>query len=343
MIETGLGGFYYDLQKENPLMSVTLHCNTTEPENAGDPWESYIGKKDGEGYSKEPLLTSILTEDFSVSIANTWDDFSGGNMVSDIFNSVKPLGAYASFMGERMKDIKKKTDELREKDSDVFTSKAVGYIGQAVDKIDKSGIFDKAANYLGRSLVVQGTRFSYYGGTGVSFGNLGMKVTIFSDWNSELGMFETVHDKLKELYPYIMGKYVNKVTDNKDYAVLNEFFGWQMAPGGYKANIKNVDVVQDGTLKLKFGGYYSISNLVVRDAQFVFSKQMMKHPTSPGEILPLYCDLMLSLQPATKYSDVSLRSFVSGEKTTEERNELANKMRESLDSKKEEVGKLTKK
>jgi hypothetical protein len=83
---------------------------------------------------------------------------------------------------------------------------------------------------------------------------------------------------------------------------------------GFKANIKNVDVVQEGTLLLKFGAYYMIDNLVVENATFNFSKQMTKNPQgyhNYGEILsPLYCEVTIQLRPATKYSDISLKKFV---------------------------------
>ena len=63
---------------------------------------------------------------------------------------------------------------------------------------------------------------------------------------------------------------------------------------------------------LRFGAYYAITNLVVENANFNFSKQMTKNPNpNASELLsPLYCDVTIQLRPATKYSDKSLKEFV---------------------------------
>ena len=208
----------------------------------------------------------------------------------------------------------------------------------------------KNGNYLNHSLVVQGTRFSYYAGTGTSFSNLNMKFTLFADYIN--GKFKTVHDQLDKLYPYIMGQYVNvngsnKGGEAKEAGNLDEFFGWQKAPGGFKPDIKNIDKAIFGTLKLKFGSYYSIRNLAVRDAQISFSKQLVKKPANPNSndyskdgLSPLYCDVVLSFQPVTKFSDVALRTFVEGTTTEQGRGKLENDLNQPLTAELIRIGAL---
>jgi hypothetical protein len=93
--------------------------------------------------------------------------------------------------------------------------------------------------------------------------------------------------------------------------------------------------VQKGTLKLKIGSQYSLTNLVIESASFNFSKQMVKNPANSytyqkenskfrfdnknGQDLsnapalsPLYCEVNLQLRPVTKYTSQMLERFISG-------------------------------
>lgn len=342
-------GFYYDQQKINPLMSVTLHSNNSTSDG-GVTWaDSWSGDKDTEGYGLDPLCTALLNEDFSVAIANNWSEFDAGNMLESAWNSIRPAGAYIENVDKLMdkmvntgKDwIKNHTDG-----SSTWAEKLNNGLGKAREFIGKHG------NYLNHALVVQGTRFSYYAGTGNAFSNLNMKFTLFADYvvdkngNSSKKLV-TVHKQLEKLYPYIMGKYVNvdgsnKGGEAKEPGSLDEFFGWQKAPGGFKPDIKNIDTTVVGTLKLKFGSYYSIRNLVCRDAQLNFSKQMVKDPSNPGELSPLYCDIILSFQAATKFSDLCLRNFIEGDSTKTERNDIKTKINDSLDTVKSDMTSIIK-
>ena len=323
------GGFYYDLQKNNRLMAVTLHYNARKN---GNTWDEVPNKDPETGYSKDALFTAILNEDFTVGISNTWDDFSGGNEISNFWNSIKPMAPYVSFVGEKLKKMESVAD------SDSFDGKVANFFKKGVEVVNRSGILDTAAKSLNNALVVQGTRFSYYGGTGVSFGNLGMKFTIFADWLPEGNgyVYKTVYQQLKDSFPYFMGTYTkmelgSEIKELNDIA--NQFMGWQEAPGGFQANLETVDTVQKGTLMLKLGGYYKITNLVVSDVQLTLSKQMTKNPTQENSISPLFCDIMLTLKPATKYSDISLRTFISGgdiEKGGTGDKELTDEMKSSM-------------
>lgn len=118
-------------------------------------------------------------------------------------------------------------------------------------------------------MVIQGTRFSYYGGTSTNFGNLTMRFTLFADWKIQNGepVFMTVHDQLNEIYPYVMGKFRpiqtnlenSKITKFLDKALngnyisdaagtiddfVETYFGWQDAPGGFQASVRSIDTCQ---------------------------------------------------------------------------------------------------
>lgn len=317
-----ISGFYHDLQKKNKLMSVTLHPSTILVSSEGkETWNSVTdGIGDGKSkvkYRNEPIATAILKEDFTVAIANNWTDFSGGDTINQMWGSVKPFAAYAKYAAENLRSMQSTVDEMEESGDSSLESTAVKFINSAVDSV--LPYVDKSTDYLNRALVVQGSRFSYYSGTGTSFGNLSMKFVVFADWKDKT--FKTVHDQLNEIYPYIIGKYVDWDEENSSNN-LNTFLGWQKPPGGFEADVKNVDNFIQGTLLLKFGGYYSIPNLVIRDAQLVFSKQMVKNPLDPNTISPLSCDVQLSFQAATKFSDEMLRKFVNGAYTADDVKEI---------------------
>lgn len=332
------GGFYYDIQKNNPLMNITLHANY-ETDDGGITWYNWSKgdiDKDG-GYGMDPLCTALMNEDFSVAIANNWSEFDGGNMLESMWNQVRPLGAYSSHISKLMSGMVETGNKWLSKHTDGNTEWA-SKLNSGLNKVNSFLDNDKT-NILNHALVVQGTRFSYYAGTGTSFSNLNMKFTLFADYIS--GEFVSVHDQLNDLYPYIMGQYVSVDGSNKggqeSSNSLDEFFGWQKAPGGFKPDIKNIDTPILGTLKLKFGSYYSIRNLVCRDAQLNFSKQMVKDPNSPGKITPLYCDIMLSFQPATKFSDAALRDFIEGKKTATEQSLIESRLKDKLKTIKDDI------
>jgi hypothetical protein len=84
---------------------------------------------------------------------------------------------------------------------------------------------------------------------------------------------------------------------------------------------------------LRFGAYYAITNLVIENANFNFSKQLTKKPdpTLSGEILsPLYCDVTIQLRPATKYSDKSLKKFILSRASTKTITKVQNEMKRNL-------------
>lgn len=334
-----ISGFYYDQQLRRPELIMSLHPNMEIDKSKSPNDDGYWtrakeviestkagGGDNVAGYSIIPIAVAILSEDFQIGAANQFDDNSITDDITSIFNSVKPLSVYA----DKIREMTASEEAGRDFEQNIVTkglNKAMGILG---------GIAGKVTPYLNRALVVQGSRFSTYNGTGVAFGNLSMKFTLFSDWSSEIisagdrntysydksWKWMSCVDKVKDIVPYCMGTFssanftegglLSKTAAN----VLNEFVGWQIPPGGYKPDLKNLDNVQEGTLMAVFGGMYCIKNLVIQDAQFNFSKQKIKVPLSTSgnmiKDVPMYCDVQLTLKPAAKYSDVSFMRAVEG-------------------------------
>lgn len=353
MVSNKISGWYYDLQLENILTSVSLHPNRvlskdqSKWEAVSNPDPDFTINVDGVdvSYSYTPICRAIINEDFNVSVANSWSDF-GGDMLSQMWESIKPLAPYADaakkMIRSAVEDYRNPNNkELVDKINESSVSRTLAELMIAADDAmnnPDSGI--DITDYLNRALVVQGTRFSYYSGSGTSFGNLMMKFTLFPTYDND-GNYLTVDAQVEKLFPYCIGKYVSgtdglDVKNEEMQKQIDKMIGWQKPPGGFRANVKNVDVVQEGTLLLKFGPYYSITNLVVENATFNFSKQMTKNPnpdTKAGEtiISPLYCDVTIQLRPATKYSDESLKNFVLGRSNSARIQSLSDEMQWRLD------------
>lgn len=332
-----MGGFYHDIQKNSGLMSVTLHPNrelingkwsdvkNPEPDSNVGSGSSNSGKSEGKvyKYSKDPILRSVIRDNFTIGISNSWTDNTGNDSLTSLFNSAKTLAPYISHIRDNAEKMKNIGELMKQNGDDSFMAAAVSTMHNIVSR--SIPYLDKGSDLLNRAVVIQGTRFSYYSGTGVSFGNLDMKATIFNDYVKDADgniKLVTVIDTLNQLSPYIMGEYVPYDEEDSDNS-LNTFVAWQKPPGDFEADIKNIDVVQKGTLKLKFGSYYCIDNLVIKDVQAVFSKQLIKVPGEIGKVYPLYCDIQITFQPASRYTDKSLREFIGGLKTTNEQKELA--------------------
>ena len=337
--------FYYDRQLRNRRMTVTLHPNA---KYAGEAWAPFpeeecfgynvlkSGNKLNEKYKYriKPIATAIAGEDFSVNISNSWTDFGRENQIEGMFNNLKP---YAPIIGRAAKALNEVSQS--EKGNTEPNGKAVGILNNIADFAGKHG--SRASNILNRQLTVQGTRFAYFSGTTTSFGNLSMRFTVFSDWIWDGSKFEftTCYEQLDELYDYAMSKYKNvdgsmaasvsewvatnvfgatSSTSSKVGQVTREFIEehlkWQMPPGGFMADLKSIDNVQRGTLKLRINDMYSLENLVITSMQVMFSRIPCKCPTDKdkGKVVPLYADVTLSLQPCTLYSDTALRAFTEG-------------------------------
>jgi len=330
--ESRQSGWYYDNQTNNPLMSVNLMTNSYY-NTVSEKWEI---DEDGRYFVLLDSCRSILHEDFQVQINNNFSDV-GQDLVGDTISStIRNIAPYANLANEGLNIILSKKNELmknqtfKELVEDTFFGNA---ISTGLDKAGKLQKFMKESNmdimnFLNSKIITQGTQFTYYGGTSINFGNLSIKFTIFPKLID--GIMMSVTDQINELYPYFMGKLVN-FSDSQilpeqltigdtifNSNSLNEYIKVQKAPLGYKSVNENIDLYrhgcgQKGTFKLLIGSYYKIGNLVLVDASLSFSKYMTKlyNPSAGEEISPLYCDVILSFRPSTKYSHESLMYFIN--------------------------------
>lgn len=300
-------------------------------------------------YYAEPICSSIFTEDFNFSIANEWSGHDGGNFLESAFKNLKP---YAPFLGTLAKGIK---------NTDLEGAKGLG--GSAASWL--SSILGEAGNIaeglepvLNKALYIQGTRYSMYNGSSTNFGNMTMKFTLLSDWKqwypgSTDYHFMTVYDQLMYIYPYCIGFYEAGLGGKVDSFIrkeikngtlvetvskfANAYVGWQSPPGGFESINRNIDVQQKGTLRLVLGGFYTIDNLVIKDINVNVSRQLCKDPTDKDNMVPLYADVQITLQPASVYTDLSLGRFLNSsgmasiiKATCKINKEETNKRREAL-------------
>lgn len=342
-----ISGFYYDQQCRSRELTVTLHPNqilTGETDESDDapkwgnvkdpdedtyPEPTAITNSDKSPivnykYSKTPIATAIINEDFSIDIANHWSDF-GGDAIGGMWNQNRAMGPYLKQTVNFLNSITKTTDDyIKGKSQDKGFNSDLGKnlvtgLKWLAEKV--GGSLSEQQKYLSRALVVQGTRFSYYGGTEINMNNLGMKYTIFPTIDGD-NNFLTVYDQIKKLLPYVIGDYIPVVIDAGDEVkkAIREFASWQLPPGGFEADLRDVDIVQKGTLKLRLGSFYYIDNLVINGCQLQMSKQMVKNPlvgensvaAADKKYSPLFCEVSLSFKPASKFSRNSLDRFISG-------------------------------
>lgn len=338
-------GWYYDQQLDSPLTSVTLHANKWWDGNKFINWDQIKDKDNGFGpnhgkcdrdkyerlieteknacgYGLDPICTSILNEDFNIAISNTWSEF-GGDPVGEMWNNIRgPWSAMAKQVGPLLDTLFEK-NEASINNGDAGKSKFSKILSGAIEWIhDKKtryidGNID-VVSFLNKALVTQGTRFTYYGGTGIGFGNLGMKFTVFPKW--ENGKFIEAQEQVEKLYPYFIGQMesfedATGIGADENSGPLkqmaNKCFMFQKPPGGYLTEMLSIDKIQEGTLKLKIGSYYEISNLVCADVMLNYSRNMVKNPIN-HTVSPLFCDVNIALRPSTKYSDEMLRKFIGG-------------------------------
>jgi len=368
--------WYYDDQLDNRLTSISLHANTV---CIGGKWEeaNKYGECDGGGYLLEPLCRSVVNEDFNVAVANTWTDI-GGDPISGRVNDVMHAAApYANGIQRAIEEIGKKADEwgaanpaetvIDEKTGKQKTKLSIahqikGFTDWVRDKNDKYG--DGLIDFMNSNLIIQGTRFMYYSGTGLSFGNLGMRFTIFPQWTGK-NQFITVNQQLEKLFPYSIGKYEPLIftteVDGKTETHASDILGWQRPPAGYRAEYKDIDLkALRGSLKLRIGAFYVLESLVCENLSFSLSRQMVKKPleakyigvnsaseeddegsakrinnisTDTIAFSPLYAEVNLVLRPATKYSDIAMRDFIYGLNIGSTTRPSQNEAAQSLDKK----------
>lgn len=325
------------------------------------------GEYDEDGYYYEPICTCVLQEDFQIQVQNQWSDM-GDDKAGGFLNSLRT--GIAPFAGTISEGIEKmyrsqeqfKAEELSNFQKDLnaaeieargmgtivgqFMMPFVKFLKEKINGVNKDNSTEGQGNLarmLNSAIVVDGSKFSIYQGSNINFSNMGMRFTVIPKWDPETGLFISVNDQLEELYYYFFGEYVplekEIFGDNK----LRNVITWQRPPGGYQADMAQMDSSQKGSLKLKIGGNYSICNVVVENASLVFSKQMVKNPKityeklkgvdqvdSSAWLTPLSCDVNLVLRPCTRYSDTTLRNITQGAGMRREKKEISNKLLENL-------------
>lgn len=320
-------------------------------------------------YSKEPIASAILSEDFKVSIANSFSKL-GGDPLGALINENKASLPIVNEVSEFIKSIAKQTRERVDKaqGSDKLKNKWQGAFADWLDKAANNPLMN--SSILNRAVVFQGARFSFYGGTGVNFDNMSISYTIFPYWETikdkngkEEFKFVTVYDQLERLMPYVIGEFVPmnfggfehkegesqmmalaKDAGNIVNSVFSSYGSWQLPPGGFEVYIKDVDVVQKGTMKLKLGSLYAVDNLMIVSCNFALSKHLIKDPSLMSDkfagdikeadalkyLTPAFCDIHLGLQPVSLYSKQSLIRFIKGEETISEREEVSKRLVNNL-------------
>ena len=321
------GGWFYDNQLRDPLTSVRLYSNSvpkidkngkiTEWQQAGENVTDYNAL----------LLSAILTEDFNFDASNSWDD-TGSDELARFLNGAKQLAPYAKVLSTTLKNIREDNARL---DKEIADGKKAGATSEQVANSEKAaklkGTFiNKAATWVGDNFggmiedfgnigqgafVTQGAAFTTYGGTGINFSGLGMRLTLLPSW--ENGVWITVIQKILKILPYAVGELedipwekleesVNKTAENVSNATnvdivggltkaqrsamyqkakeeLNKYLKWQRPPGGFMADEPlNIDKVFPGTLCLEIGTQYKIDNLVISNVSIQLSKQVVKNP-----------------------------------------------------------------
>ena len=307
-------------------------------------------------YAKEAICSAILNEDFRVNVSNNFSKL-GGDPLGEFINSAKSALPIMGEVSNFLKNIAKKTSETSE------NWKKEGKDTSAVDTLGKylnmaSGWTNVNKALMNRAIVFQGARFSYFGGTGVAFDNVALNYTMFPYWDTEdcddngFPKFKTIYDQLEIILPYVIGDFVPLVfsevvktgSESKAVSFLKDIEGeakgiassfgsWQLPPAGFEAAIKDIDVIQKGTLKLKVGSLYSIDNIVITSCNFTLSKHLIKHPQIEAELenatenaaqylTPAFCDVQLGLKPVSMASKNSLLRFIRGEGTVSDKRQV---------------------
>lgn len=359
----------------NRLTTISLHANSIY--TSKDTWVFCKGvddrNKNGkiertdlydeDGYLYEPICTAPLQEDFQVTVQNSWSDL-GGDQAGDFINSIR--SSLAPFAGTISAGLNKMlVNQTLEKFTDEEKNSTMGQILMAVvektaqlangseniqDYQNKQKLTvteSNLARFLNSALMVNSGKFSIFQGSNLNFQNMGMKFTIMPKWDPDTGVFDTVQHQLRDIYRYFFGEYIDMAEilgEDKNGTMLSRLT-WQRPPGGYQADMSQLDAIQKGSLKLKLGGIYSICNVVVESAALTFSKQTVKNPrvtyerlTGEGEISssdyisPLSCEVNLILRPCTRYSDSTFKNIIEGAGMQKEKEDLSKHLIENLES-----------
>jgi len=360
----------------NRLTTISLHANSIY--TSKDTWVFCKGvddrNKNGkiertdlydeDGYLYEPICTAPLQEDFQVTVQNSWSDL-GGDQAGDFINSIRAslapfAGTISAGLNEMLKNqtLDKFTDEEKNSTMGQILMAVVEKTAQLANGTENIQDYQNKqkltvtesnlAKFLNSALMVNSGKFSIFQGSNLNFQNMGMKFTIMPKWDPDTGVFDTVQHQLRDIYRYFFGEYIDMseiLGEDKNGTMLSRLT-WQRPPGGYQADMSQLDAIQKGSLKLKLGGIYSICNVVVESAALTFSKQTVKNPrvtyerlTGEGDIKsssdylsPLSCEVNLILRPCTRYSDSTFKNIIEGAGMQKEKEDLSKHLIENLES-----------
>lgn len=179
-----VSGWYYDMQLHQPLTSVVLKSNALATLKDKNTWE-FKDIEDGK-YEVE-VARSIITSDFRVSTANSWEDNAMNDSIGKTLNTIKSFSPYAKTVQNvlsGMVDSQKIVADKAEKSGKAVVAEKMAQLTEYFGNPEKNGakFIDNLRRASHGSFLAKGCSFTYYNGTGVGFGSLGMNFTIFPTW-----------------------------------------------------------------------------------------------------------------------------------------------------------------
>ena len=157
-INDPVSGFYYDLQCNDKLTMAALYPNMEPDASQPNGFKNISDAEDDAGpgvaYSKTPICTAIINEDFQISVANSFNDV-GNDPIGGLWDQVKPLAPYLGELSSGLSDIANATQQwLGDNGTSSKFASGVKWLNENVFKpgAEKASM---ASTYLARSLVVQ--------------------------------------------------------------------------------------------------------------------------------------------------------------------------------------------
>lgn len=203
-------GWYYDQQLSNPFTSIRLMSNK---ELLWDDNNKKWAFKDTTDYGYiTKVASSILTEDLQIDVVNSWGDGGIDELVgAGINNLIKPVTPYVGIISSAFKEMNASqkssgVQAIVESEENAPLSKILAKAIEALGTEDGKG--QKALNALARlgsgNFMSQGCSFVYYQGSSTNFGNLGMRFTLFPNYDTS-GEYLGVLEQVALLLPFCMG------------------------------------------------------------------------------------------------------------------------------------------
>lgn len=203
-------GWYYDQQLSNPFTSIRLMSNK---ELLWDQSNSKWAFKDTQDYGyTTKVASSILTEDLQIDVVNSWGDGGIDDAIGTGINSlIKPITPYVGIISSALRNMNdsQKASGVEASVTNDPNAPLSRILTSAIDALgSEDGVGQRALNSLARlgsgNFLSQGCSFVYYQGSSTNFGNLGMRFTIFPNYD-ETGKYIGVLEQIALLLPFSMG------------------------------------------------------------------------------------------------------------------------------------------